>query len=36
MRKYEKARNDLVKDVNGEILRNGLEVCALRMWAEYF
>ena len=36
VRKYEKARNDLVKEVNGQILRDGLEVCALRMWAEYF
>ena len=34
MRKDEQARDEMVKDVNGQILRDGLEV--RRRWAEYF
>ena len=34
MRKGEKARDQLVKDVNGQIFRDGVEV--RRRWAEYF
>ena len=34
MRKGEQAREEMVKDVNGEILRNGVEV--RRRWAQYF
>ena len=33
MRKREQARNEMVKDVNGQILLDGVEV---RRWAEYF
>ena len=34
MRKGEQARDEMVKDVNGQILRNGIQV--RRRWAEYF
>ena len=34
VRKGEQAREEMVKDVNGQILRNGVEV--RRRWAEYF
>ena len=34
MRKDEQARDEMVKDVNGQILRDGVEV--RRRWAEYF
>ena len=34
VRKGEKAREEMVKDVNGQILRDGVEV--RRRWAEYF
>ena len=34
MRKGEQAREEMVKDVNGQILRDGVEV--RRRWAEYF
>ena len=34
MRKCEQAREEMVKDVNGQILRDGVEV--RRRWAEYF
>ena len=34
MRKGEQARNEMVKDVNGQILRDCVEVW--RRWAEYF
>ena len=34
MRKGEQAREQMVKDVNGQILRDGVEV--RRRWAEYF
>ena len=34
MKKGEKARDEMVKDVNGQILRDGVEV--RRRWAEYF
>ena len=34
MRKGEQARDERVKDVNGQILRDGVEV--RRKWAEYF
>ena len=34
MRKGEQAREEVVKDVNGQILRDGIEV--RRRWAEYF
>ena len=34
MRKGEQARDAMVKDVNGQILRDGVEV--RRRWAEYF
>ena len=34
MRKSVQARNEMVKDVNGEILGDGIEV--RRRWAEYF
>ena len=33
-RKGEQARNEMVKDVNGQILRDAVEV--RRRWAEYF
>ena len=33
MRKGEQAKAEMVKDVNGQILRDGFEV---RRWAEYF
>ena len=33
MRKGEQARDKMVKDVNGQILRDGVEV--RRRWAEY-
>ena len=33
VRKVEQARNEMAKDVNGQILRDGIEVS--RMWAEY-
>ena len=33
MRKGEQARDEMVMDVNGQILRDGVEV---RRWAEYF
>ena len=32
-KKGEQARDEMVKDVNGQILRDGVEV---RRWAEYF
>ena len=34
VRKGEQAREEMVKDINGEILRDGVEV--RRRWAEYF
>ena len=34
MRKGEQARDEMLKDVNGQILREGVEV--RRRWAEYF
>ena len=34
MRKGEQARDEMVKDVNGQILRDGVE--AKRRWPEYF
>ena len=34
VRKGEQARDEMVKDVNGQILRDGVEV--KRRWAEYF
>ena len=34
MRKGEQAREEMVKDVNGQIMRDGVEV--RRRWAEYF
>ena len=34
VRKREQAREEMVKDVNGQILRNGVEL--RRRWAEYF
>ena len=34
VRKGEQARDEILKDVNGQILRNGVEV--RRSWAEYF
>ena len=34
MRKGEQAREEMVKDVNGQILRDGVEV--RRRWEEYF
>ena len=34
MRKGEQARDEMVKDVNGQLLCDGVEVC--RRWAEYF
>ena len=34
MRKGEQARDEILKDVNGQILRDGVEV--RRRWAEYF
>ena len=34
MRKGEQGRDEMVKDVNGPILRDGLKV--MRRWAEYF
>ena len=34
MTKGEQARDEMVKDVNGQILRDGVEV--RRRWAEYF
>ena len=34
MRKGEQARDEMVKEVNGQILRDGVEV--RRRWAEYF
>ena len=34
VRKGEQARDEMVKDVNGEILRDDVEV--RRRWAEYF
>ena len=34
MRKGEQAREEMVKDVNGQILRDGVQV--RRRWAEYF
>ena len=34
MRKGEQAREEMVKDVNGQILCNGVQV--RRRWAEYF
>ena len=34
VRKGEQGRNEMVKDVNGQVLRDGLEV--RRRWAEYF
>ena len=34
MRKGEQAREEMAKDVSGQILRNGVEV--RRRWAEYF
>ena len=34
MRKGEQARDEMVKDVNGQILRDGLEV--RRRWRVYF
>ena len=34
VRKGEQAREKMVKDVNGQILRDGIEV--RRRWAEYF
>ena len=34
VRKSEQARDEMVKDVNCQILRDGIEV--IRRWAEYF
>ena len=34
VRKGEQVREEMVKDVNGQILRDGVEV--RRRWAEYF
>ena len=34
MRKGEQASDEMVKDVNGQILRDGVEL--RRRWAEYF
>ena len=34
MRKGEQARDEMVKDVNGQILRDGVEI--RRRWAEHF
>ena len=34
MRKGEQAREEMIKDVNGQILRDGVEV--RRRWAQYF
>ena len=34
MRKREQARDEMARDVNGQILRDGVEV--RRRWAEYF
>ena len=34
VRKGEQVREEMLKDVNGQILRNGVEV--RRRWAEYF
>ena len=34
VKKYEQARDEMVKDVNGQILRDGAEV--RRRWDEYF
>ena len=34
MRKAEQAREEMVKDVNGQILRDGAEL--RRRWAEFF
>ena len=34
MRKVEQARNEMVKDVNGKMLWDGVEVS--QRWAEYF
>ena len=34
VRKGEQAREDMVKDVNGQIMRNGIEV--RKRWVEYF
>ena len=34
MRKGEQARDEMIKDVNGQILRDRVEV--RRRWAEYF
>ena len=34
MKKGEQAREEMVKDVNGQILRDGVEV--RRRWADYF
>ena len=34
MRKGEQAREEMVKDVSGQILRDGVEV--RRRWAQYF
>ena len=34
VRKGEQTRQEMVKDVNGQILRDGVEV--RRRWAEYF
>ena len=34
MRKGEQAREEMVKDVNGQILHDGVEL--RRRWAEYF
>ena len=34
VRKCEQARDEMVKDVNGQILRDGIEV--RRRWAQYF
>ena len=34
MRKGEQAKDEMVKDVNGQILRDGVDV--RRRWAEYF
>ena len=34
VRKGEQAREEMVKDVNGQILRDGVEV--RRRWAQYF
>ena len=34
VRKGQRARDEMVKDVNGQILRDGVDV--RRRWAEYF